>query len=80
MAGRDPGRTERAPEIGAETDYLAAETVWLEPVSGLDFPANREKYREFSRFQRLRRIRGPITDAFSATYNRIPCGPEQGIF
>jgi hypothetical protein len=63
----------------AETDWLAAVSVCRELVSGAGFPANREKYREFSRFRGLAHVSGPNSDAFSATYAGIPCAHEQGI-
>jgi hypothetical protein len=34
---------------------LAVAAVSREPVSGLEFPANREKYREFARMAGIRR-------------------------
>jgi hypothetical protein len=45
-----------------------------------DFPANRGKYGEFSRFRACGRISGLNTDAFSGTCPGISRRPEQGSF
>jgi hypothetical protein len=60
--------------------YLAEEVVNYEPVLVPEFPANREKNREFSRFGRGSACR-PYNSADSiGAIARIPYSPEQGIF
>jgi len=47
-------------------DCLADDAVGCEPVSGMKFPANREKYREFRAFRPL----APVTARKSAPHFR----------
>jgi hypothetical protein len=57
---------------------LAEEAVYCEPVSSTKFPANSEKYREFSRYWAASRNRRSLHRPNSATYSKIPYKSEQG--
>ncbi len=43
-------RTGKSPQIGKWPDWVVADAVAIEPVSASYFPANREKSREFCKF------------------------------
>jgi hypothetical protein len=58
---------------------LAEEAVICEPVSAANFPANREKYREFVRFWRPLAIWFGVPHVESMAYVRVPCEWKQGI-
>jgi hypothetical protein len=51
---------------------LAEVAVLREPVSGVEFPDIREKYREYRAFARFRAIPAVSWSVISSTYNEIP--------
>ncbi|MGC2115536.1 MAG: hypothetical protein WA656_13510 [Pseudolabrys sp.] len=56
-----------------------ADTVQVEPVSPAEFPANREKNREFRQIRPLCEILKANTRAISKAFSQIPYATEQGI-
>jgi hypothetical protein len=58
---------------------VVADAVAFEPISTLEFPANREKNREFHQIGPLCKILKAATRANSKASSEIPCAPEQGI-
>ena len=59
---------------------MVAQAVAFEPVSVREFPANREKNREFRRIRPLDAIRKADTRANSEACSENPYSAEQGIF
>jgi hypothetical protein len=59
---------------------VVADAVAFEPVSTLEFPANREINREFGKIRALGAILNAYTGAKSEVYSEIPYATEQGIF
>jgi hypothetical protein len=60
-------------------DWVVAYAVHVEPVSVAQFPANREKNREFRQIRPLCEIFKADTRANSEACSEIPCATEQGI-
>jgi hypothetical protein len=58
---------------------VVADTVQVEPVSPAEFPANREKNREFRQICPLCEILKADTRAISKAFSQIPYATEQGI-
>jgi hypothetical protein len=58
---------------------VVADAVDLEPVSVREFPANREKNREFRQIGPPGVILKADTRANSEACSEIPCATEQGI-
>ena len=58
---------------------MVADAVAIEPVSAPEFPANREKNREFFNFGGLPQSECPQSPMISGLLNRIPYALEQGI-
>ena len=56
-----------------------ADAVQVEPVSTLEFPANREKNREFRQIRSLCEILKANTRAISKAFSKITYVKEQGI-
>ena len=56
-----------------------ADAVAVEPVSTPEFPANREKNREFQQTYPVTGTLKADTQANSKTFSLIPCSTEQGI-
>ncbi len=61
-------------------ECVVADAVQVEPVSTANFPANREKNREFRQIGPLGAILKADTRANSEAFSEIPCATEQGIF
>ena len=59
---------------------MVADAVAVEPVSPTNFPANREKNREFFDFRRPFRLRWLTRPTISVTWSQIPYSMKQGIF
>jgi hypothetical protein len=59
---------------------VVADAVDLEPVSSIQFPANREINREFSQIPARGAILNADTRANSEACSEIPYSAEQGIF
>jgi hypothetical protein len=57
---------------------VVADAVAFEPVSTLEFPANREKNREFHQIRALGAILKADTRANSKASSEISCATEQG--
>ena len=62
-----------------QQDCVAADAVAFERVSASQFPANREKNREFRRIRALEVIFIADTRAISKACSEIPYATEQGI-
>jgi hypothetical protein len=58
---------------------MVADAVQVEPVSIREFPANREKNREFHRIRLIDAMLKTDARAKSEAYSEIPCAIEQGI-
>jgi hypothetical protein len=58
---------------------VVANAVAVEPVSGSNFPANREKYREIYQIWPQHRFLAPNQRADSMAYSRIPYSKKRGI-
>jgi hypothetical protein len=63
-----------------ETDWLADEPDLIALVSEVDFPANREINRQFSKFRPVAPICARVSVATSAPCSKIPYESEQGLF
>src|SRR6188768_2026667 len=61
-------------------ECVVADAVVIEPVSASQFPANREKNREFCNFEAPSRIRRPASPMISGAFLQIPYSAEQGNF
>jgi hypothetical protein len=59
---------------------VVEDAVRYEPVSGAEFPANREINREFRQIRPLDAILNADTRANSEACSKIPYSAEQGIF
>jgi hypothetical protein len=68
---------EKMPEV---SEYMVADAVDLEPVSSIQFPANREINREFRQIPARGAILNADTRANSEACSEIPYSAEQGIF
>ena len=60
-------------------ECVVADAVVIEPVSASQFPANREKNREFCNFGATSRIERPASPMISGLFLQIPYSAEQGI-
>ncbi|MFZ2091999.1 MAG: hypothetical protein WAU99_09705, partial [Pseudolabrys sp.] len=58
---------------------VVADAVQVETVSTAEFPANREKNREFRQIRPLCEILKANTRAISKAFSQIPYATEQGI-
>jgi hypothetical protein len=58
---------------------VVADAVHVEPVSNVEFPANREKNREFPRIRAPDAILIADARAISTACSKIPYATEQGI-
>ena len=67
------GKDFEAPE------KVVADAVAIEPVSASQFPANREKNREFSEFKAIARISVATKPMISGLLGQTPFAGEQGI-
>ncbi|MGA9456690.1 MAG: hypothetical protein WBV43_14615 [Pseudolabrys sp.] len=65
--------------IGGKSRKMVADAVAFEPVSTPEFPANREKNREFRQIRPLCEILKADTRANSKVSSEIPYATEQGI-
>ena len=68
------GKDFEAPE------KVVADAVAVEPVSASQFPANREKNREFSEFKAIARISVATKPMISGLLGQTPFAGEQGSF
>ena len=62
---KTPGFHRLDGRIPGHPDWLAEEPVSSEPVSGREFPANRENNREFCKIGADRRLRRPKNPRYS---------------
>src|SRR5262245_6669219 len=74
------GRRRKSPQSSGWPDWVVADAVQVEPVSHLEFPANREINREFRQNRRLDAILHADTPANSEACSEIPYSTKQGIF
>ena len=70
----------KSPEVSRKREWVVADAVAFEPVSALQFPANREINREFHRIRAFSAILKADTCVNSEAYSKIPYSTEQGIF
>ena len=74
------GFSRKVSVIRDSGNCVVADAVAFEPVSALEFPANREKNREFCEIRPLGAILHADTRANSETCSEIPYSAEQGSF
>jgi hypothetical protein len=74
------GQARKSPQRAGYPDWVVADAVAFEPVSTLEFPANREINREFCKIQRPTTNLMDWTRANPMACGEIPYAAEQGIF